>query len=71
MGEIALFPGVAEVFADPEVEPELDPGTILARQSGLLLRWKVLGEELQRRAEHPLPFDLALDLHDLLDETDG
>ena len=69
MGELVGFPGVAEV--SEVTKPELDPDEIIAQQNDLLARWRVLGEELTRRAEHPLPFDLALELRDLIDETDA
>jgi hypothetical protein len=67
---IKLFPGVAEV-ADPKPGIEIDLDAILDRQADLLERWKILGREIQRRAERPLPFDIALELQDLIDETDA
>ena len=67
MDNVVLLPGVGAV---PEItEPEIDLEAILAQQGDLLLRWRVLGEELKRRAEYPLPFDLALELQDLINAT--
>jgi hypothetical protein len=70
MGKIILFHGVSEVLAAHDSEPALDLDAVLVHQSDLLVRWKAFGEELKRRSECPLPFDLALDLYDLLNETD-
>jgi hypothetical protein len=55
-------------ITDDEMLP-FEPSEDLCRQADLLARWKVFGRELRRRAEYPLPFDLALELHDLIDET--
>ena len=68
MGELVRLPGVTEV---PSVEDDFDLDAVLDRQADLLARWKVFGEEIKRRAEHPLPIDLALELYDLLNEIDA
>jgi hypothetical protein len=64
VGEIALFTGVAVV---PEIEDEFAERDV-AFLSDLLARWAVFGEEIKRRVEH-VPFDLQLDLYDLLIAT--
>jgi hypothetical protein len=61
---VALFPGVNEVHEEQEYEPDYEE--ICAHQADIIARWKELGREIMRRAEVPLPFDLALDLNDLL-----
>jgi hypothetical protein len=68
MGEIMPFPGLTEISEVPEDELDLD--ATCARQSDLLARWVALGSELKRRVEH-LPFDVSLELCDLINETDG
>lgn len=64
MGDVALFPGVEEVPEMPEYEPDYQE--ICAHQADVIERWKDLAREITRRIEVPLPFDLALDLDDLL-----
>jgi hypothetical protein len=64
VGEIALFPGVAVV---PAVEDEC-AGLNIIRVFDLLARWAVFGEEIKRRVEQ-VPFDLQLELYDLLVAT--
>jgi hypothetical protein len=68
VGKITMFPGVAEVPAAQEIEPDLDES--YARQQDLLARWAAFGEELKRRAEYPLPLGLEIELADLLNQTD-
>lgn len=65
MGEIVLLPGTSEVPATPD-EPEPDLEEICVQQAELIEIWKDFGTELKRRSEYPLPFDLALELYDLL-----
>jgi hypothetical protein len=64
MSEVVLFPGIREIA---EVgEPEIDPEIIL-KLDIQLERWRALGTEWKRRVDG-VPFDLALELSDLLRE---
>ena len=69
MGDVAQFPGA--VGAHAVTQEEFDLAAAFEWQCDLLVRWKVFGEEVKRRGECPLPFDLALELAELLREIDG
>jgi hypothetical protein len=68
MGSITLFPGTVEISAVPE--PEIDLDARVDQQADLLVRWRTFGEEVRRLTEQPLPFALALELRELLDQPD-
>jgi len=64
---ILQFPNTVEIAMDSE--PEIDFEVLATQQSDLLFRWRTFGEELKRRAECPIPFDLSLELYDLINAT--
>jgi hypothetical protein len=66
---IKISSDLAEVFAVTEAEPEIDLDAVLGRQSDLLARWKILGEELRRRT-YDLPADIRFEIAELIRETD-
>jgi hypothetical protein len=66
MGKIAMFPGTVEVSEAPA--PEIDLDALLDQQSDLLLRWRLLGEELHRRV-YDIPFDIRFEIDVLLRES--
>jgi hypothetical protein len=61
---IVLFPGVAEV-AEEKSADEITLDDLVLRQQELISRWHDLGSEFKRRVDG-IPFDLALELSDLL-----
>jgi hypothetical protein len=67
-GTLLLFPGVTEVAAVPEPEPEIDLEQIVIRQEDLLAQWVDLAGELKRRAD--VPPDLGFQMNELVRQTD-